>query len=261
MASRTSEGVTVTDSSSDVSVYVIRLADDAMVLGQRLCEWTSHGPTLEEDIATSNIALDYLGRARMLYAYAAQLTASDEDSLAFLRDAREFTNLLMHELPRGDYAFTTVRQFFIDTLDILYFEALVSSTDSRLAAIAEKTIKESRYHLRRSHDLMLRLGDGTNESKARMQSALTELWGYRQELFQMDDLEGRLLEAGVAVDRQALKDAWSQSVRECLSEAQLQVPAGEWQVSGGRSGNHSEHLGHMLDEMQCLHRSHPGAIW
>lgn len=246
---------------SDLNVYVLRLADDALVLGQRLCEWTSRGPTLEEDIATSNIALDYLGRARMLYAYAGQLTASDEDSLAFLRDAREFTNLLMHELPRGDYAFTTVRQFFIDTFDILYFEALAHSTDSRLAAIAAKTIKESRYHLRRSHDLMLRLGDGTDESNARMQTALEELWGYRQEFFQMDDLENRLTKTGVAVDRLALEDAWSISIRSCLAEAKLQVPDSEWQVSGGRSGNHSEHLGHMLDEMQCLHRSHPGAIW
>ncbi|MFK8029600.1 MAG: 1,2-phenylacetyl-CoA epoxidase subunit PaaC [Gammaproteobacteria bacterium] len=247
--------------ATDIDHYIIRLADDALVLGQRLSEWTSNGPTLEEDIAMSNIALDFLGRARMLYAYTAERTNTTEDALAFLRGVREYTNLLICELPRGDYAFTTVRQYFIDCFDVLYFEALCQSNDNQLAAIAAKTLKESRYHKRRSHDLMVRLGDGTQESKARMQAALNELWGYRHEMFMMDELESSLALKHIAVDRNKLESEWSNQILVCLNEAGLHVPETDWQVSGGRQGVHSEHLGPMLDEMQCLHRSHPGVIW
>ena len=250
-----------TSQHNDIDQYVLRLADDALVLGQRLSEWTSNAPTLEEDIAMSNIALDFLGRARMLYAYTAERTDTTEDALAFLRGVREYTNLLICELPRGDYAFTAVRQYFIDCFDVLYFTALCQSGDHQLAAIAAKTLKESRYHKRRSHDLMLRLGDGTDESKARMQTALNELWGYRHEIFMMDDLESSLVEKGVAVDRSALEQDWMGQIVACLDEAELAVPETDWQVSGGRQGVHSEHLGPMLDVMQCLHRSHPGVQW
>ena len=244
-----------------LATFVLRLADDAMVLGQRLAEWTSNGPTLEEDIANSNIALDYLGRARMLYAYAGELTGKTEDDLAFLRGAREYSNLLMHELPKGDYAFTMTRQYFIDCFDLLYFQNLAASSDQRLASIAAKTVKECAYHLRRSEDMMLRLGGGTEESNQRMQTALNELWGYRHELFLQDELESGLVKAGVAVDREALLETWRQQVLACIAEATLSVPEKDWQVVGGRAGVHSEHLGHMLDDMQCLRRSHPGAQW
>ena len=246
---------------TNLSTYVLRLADDAMVLGQRISEWTSNSPNLEEDIANSNVALDYLGRARMLYAYAATLLDTTEDDLAFMRGAREYTNLLMHELPRGDYAFSTVRQFFIDSFDELYFDQLIHSADVQLAGIAAKTVKECRYHIRRSRDLMVRLGDGTEESHTRMQTALNELWGYRHELFMDDALETQLKEQGIAITRSDLLEAWNASIKSCLSEATLSIPETDWTVEGGRAGVHSEHLGHMLDDMQCLHRSHPGAQW
>jgi len=246
---------------SKLSTYVLRLADDAMVLGQRISEWTSNSPNLEEDIANSNVALDYLGRARMLYAYAATMLDTTEDELAFMRDARAYTNLLMHELPKGDYAFSTVRQFFIDSFDVLFFEQLVNSSDVQLAAIAAKTVKECQYHLRRSRDLMVRLGDGTEESHQRMQAALDELWGYRHELFIDDDLETDLQQQGIAINRAALQPSWDTAINDCLAEATLSIPEADWTVVGGRSGVHSEHLGHMLDDMQCLHRSHPGVTW
>ncbi len=251
----------MTNPTDDLPRYLLRLADDALVLGQRLSEWTSRAPTLEEDIATSNIALDFLGRARMLYSYAGRFTNTSEDDFAFLRDARQFSNLLIYELPRGDYAFTATRQYFVDVFDQLYFALLAQSADRDLAAIAAKSVKEVGYHLRRSRDLLVRLGDGTEESHKRMQVALDELWGYRSELFAMDALETRLHHDGIAVDRSALEDEWLLQVQTDLDEATLLLPEGEWQVSGGREGNHSEHLGHMLDEMQCLHRSHPGAEW
>ncbi len=246
---------------SNLSTYVLRLADDAMVLGQRISEWTSNSPNLEEDIANSNVALDYLGRARMLYAYAATMLNTTEDELAFMRDARQYTNLLMHELPKGDYAFSTVRQFFIDSFDVLYFEQLVNSSDAQLAAIAAKTLKECRYHVRRSRDLMVRLGDGTEESHTRMQTALNELWGYRHELFMDDELETELQQQGIAITRTDLQQAWDAAINDCLAEATLSIPETDWTVTGGRAGVHSEHLGHMLDDMQCLHRSYPGVTW
>ncbi len=245
----------------NLSTYVLRLADDAMVLGQRISEWTSNSPNLEEDIANSNVALDYLGRARMLYAYAATMLNTTEDDLAFMRDARQYTNLLMHELPKGDYAFSTVRQFFIDSFDVLYFEQLIHSGDAQLAAIAAKTFKECQYHVRRSRDLMVRLGDGTDESNSRMQTALDELWGYRHELFMDDELETELQQQGVAITRADLQPKWDAAIQDCLTEATLSIPEADWTVSGGRAGVHSEHLGHMLDDMQCLHRSHPGVTW
>lgn len=241
--------------------FVIRLADDALVLGQRLAEWTSNGPSLEEDIAIANISLDFLGRARMLYAYAGELLDKHEDELAFLRSEREYTNLLINELPRGDYAFTTLRQFFVDSFDVLYLDALTHSSDVRLAAIAAKAVKEARYHLRRSRDLTIRLGDGTAESRQRMQSALEEIWGYRQEMFIMDPLETQMAEQGIAPDRAVLEALWQDQVDDVLKLATLDLPDAEWQVEGGRAGVHTEHLGHLLAEMQSLHRAHPGAQW
>ena len=243
--------------------YAIRLGDDALVLGHRLSEWCSNGPFLEEDLALTNVALDFIGRARMFYSYAAELAAdgSTEDTYAYTRDCREFSNLLIHELPRGDFAFSMARQYLVDVYNLAYMEALRTSADGTLAAIADKAVKESRYHLRRSHDWMLRLGDGTDESRQRLQRAVDELWGYTPELFALDALEQGLVAAGIGVDAATLRAAWEQAVSATLAEATLQQPAGDWEVSGGRRGIHTESLGHMLSELQFMQRAYPGLRW
>jgi len=249
--------------TDDLKEYVIGLADDALTLGHRLSEWSSNAPFLEEDLALSNVALDFIGRARMFYQLAAELAddGSTEDDYAFLRDCREYRNLLIYELPRGDFAMTCARQFLIDQFNVLFLERLCESAEARLAAIAAKSLKESRYHLRRSREWMLRLGDGTDESHARLQQSLEQIWGYTPEMFAMGALEQRLLQAGVAVDRAALRAPWSSAVESVLSEATLSVPACDWEVSGGREGLHTEHLGFMLAEMQFLQRAYPGQQW
>jgi ring-1,2-phenylacetyl-CoA epoxidase subunit PaaC len=243
--------------------YAIRLGDDAVVLGHRLSEWCSFGPFLEEDLALTNVALDFIGRARMFYSYAAELAddGSTEDTYAYTRDNREFSNLLICELKNGDFAFTMARQYLIDQYSLAYMEALEKSGDDTLAAIAAKAVKESRYHLRRSRDWMLRLGDGTGESHARMQRALDDIWGYTHELFEMDELEQTLAEAGIGVDAAALKPGWEQAVRTTLAEATLAEPGEDWAVRGGRQGLHTEALGHMLSDMQFVQRAYPGLQW
>ncbi len=247
----------------DTLEYAQRLGDDAVVLGHRLSEWCSNAPFLEEDLALANTALDFIGRARMYYGYAAELAddGRTEDDFAYLRDQRDYRNLLLHELPRGDFAFTQARQYFIDVYNLLFLEELQQSADERLAAIAAKAVKESRYHLRRSRDWMLRLGDGTEESHRRTQTAVDNLWGYTHELFELDPLEQRLVDAGVAVDVAALRDPWREQVSTLLDEATLQQPADDWAVRGGREGYHTENLGHLLTEMQALHRAYPGCSW
>jgi ring-1,2-phenylacetyl-CoA epoxidase subunit PaaC len=243
--------------------YVLGLADDSVVLGQRLAEWCRNGPFLEEDLALSNVALDYIGRARLFYSYAAELEGQgrSEDDLAFLRDCREYRNLLITELPRGDFAFTMARQLVLDVFYSAFLERLLQSADRMLADIAAKAAKETRYHLRRSHDWVLRLGDGTEESHARMQNALDGLWDYTDELFQMDEDEQRLVEAGVAVDRGALRDDWNRGMDAILEEATLARPEAQRALGGGRSGFHTEHLGYLLAEMQFLQRAYPGLQW
>jgi ring-1,2-phenylacetyl-CoA epoxidase subunit PaaC len=250
-------------SKDAIKQYAIRLGDDAVVLGHRLSEWCSYGPFLEEDLALTNVALDFIGRARMFYSYAAELAddGSTEDTYAYTRDNREFSNLLIHELKNGDFAFTMARQYFIDVYSLAYMEALLDSSDETLAAIAAKAVKESRYHLRRSHDWMLRLGDGTEESRERMQRAVEDLWGYIPEMFEMDELEQELAQAGIGVDAAALKDQWERTVRATLAEATLEEPAGDWSVRGGRQGIHTEALGHMLSDMQFVQRAYPGLQW
>ncbi|MEX2524310.1 MAG: 1,2-phenylacetyl-CoA epoxidase subunit PaaC [Gammaproteobacteria bacterium] len=243
--------------------YVLALGDDSLVLGQRLAEWCRNGPFLEEDLALSNVALDYIGRARLFYGYAAELEGEgrSEDDLAFLRDCREFRNFLITELPRGDFAFTTVRQLFLDVFFRDFLEGLLESSDTMLADIAAKAIKETRYHLRRSHDWALRLGDGTEESHARMQAAVDELWGYTCELFEMDEAEQQLVQAGIAVDRARLRDRWFNTVTGILDEATLTKPRDDWSIGGGRGGIHTEHLGYLLAEMQFMQRAYPGLQW
>lgn len=243
--------------------YATRLGDDSVVLGHRISEWTSKAPFLEEDIALSNVALDYLGRARMYYSYAAELAGNGktEDDFAYTRDMREFRNLLIHELPRGDFAYTMVRQLFVDVFNTYYLLELAKSSDNTLAAIAQKAIKETRYHLRRSHEWALRLGDGTEESHRRMQRAVESLWGYTHELFDMNPLEEQLANAGIGVHNPALRPAWLAQVSAILTEASLSVPQDTWAVRGGRVGYHTENLGHLLTDMQFLHRAYPGCQW
>lgn len=252
-----------TSSKQAITQYAVRLGDDALVLGHRLSEWCSNAPFLEEDLALTNVSLDFIGRARMLYGYAAELTGGDctEDSFAYLRDCREFGNLLIHELPRGDFAFSMARQYLVDEYNLLYMEQLRNSADATLAAIAAKAVKETRYHLRRSRDWMLRLGDGTQESHTRLQSALDDLWGYTPELFELDALEQGLVEAGMAVDSAALKPAWDKSVTATFTEATIVLPTSTWQVKGGRQGIHTESLGHLLSELQFVQRAYPGLEW
>lgn len=243
--------------------YCVALGDDALILGQRIAEWVSNAPSLEEELALANVALDHIGRARMFYAHASALAADgrDEDHFAFGRDCREFTNLLINELPRGDFAFTMTRQFLIDAFNVPYLTALTGSSDAGIAAIAAKAVKESNYHLRRSGDWMLRLGDGTAESHTRAQNALDALWGYTHELFEPAPGEHALAAAGVVPDRAGLKICWREDVGRTLQQATLRRPDDTWQVGGGRKGVHTEHLGHLLAEMQFMQRAYPGQRW
>jgi ring-1,2-phenylacetyl-CoA epoxidase subunit PaaC len=249
--------------ANPVEAYAVRLGDDALVLGHRLSEWASNAPFLEEELALANTALDYIGRARMFYSYAAQLRndGTTEDHYAYLRDCRDYTNLLIHELPRGDFAFTMARQFMLDVFNLAYLGQLQGSGDAALAGIAGKAVKESTYHLRRSEDWMVRLGQGTQESLQRLQHAVEELWGFTPELFGMDELESALAQQGVAVDRATLRADWERKVRATLEAAGATIPEPSWQVDGGRLGVHTEHLGHLLSDLQFLQRAYPGLAW
>jgi ring-1,2-phenylacetyl-CoA epoxidase subunit PaaC len=249
--------------NDDLLAYIVALGDDALILGQRIAEWVSNAPSLEEELALANVALDHIGRARMFYGHASSLVADgrDEDDYAFGRDCREFTNLLINELPRGDFAFTMTRQFLVDAFNVPYLAALAESTNSGIAAIAAKAVKESHYHLRRSRDWMLRLGDGSIESHVRTQNALDAIWGYTHELFEPAAGEVALVAAGVVPDRAGLKACWRQDVDRTLTHATLERPDDTWHVGGGRAGVHTEHLGHLLAEMQFMQRAYPGQRW
>lgn len=243
--------------------YVLRLGDNALVLGQRLSEWCGHSPFLEEDIAMANTALDHIGRARMLLSHAGAIEGRgrDEDALAYLRDEREFGNFLVCELPNGDYAFTLVRQYLLDVYHQLLFEALTASADEELAAIAAKAVKEAAYHARRSGDWVLRFGDGTDESQARAQAALDELWSYTGELCTPDAVDEAMQAAGIAPDLEQLAARWREIVEAHLAAATLSVPPADWQAGGGREGLHTEHMGRLLAEMQFVQRAYPGLNW
>ena len=246
-----------------VKEYVVRLGDDALILGHRLSEWCRNAPFLEEDLALSNVALDFIGRARMFYTYAAELSGQDvtEDTFAYQRDCRDFKNHLIHELPRGDFAFTMVRQYFVDVYSLAFMASLLESNDSRLAAIAGKAIKESEYHLRRSEEWMMRLGESTQESHRRLQSAVDELWRFTGELFDQDSPERELVSNGVAVDTRALEAEWNQTITATMSKISIEIPKDELQVTGGREGKHTEFLGFILSELQFLQRANPGLEW
>jgi ring-1,2-phenylacetyl-CoA epoxidase subunit PaaC len=254
---------TIAAADAPLVQYTLRLADNALVLGHRLSQWCGHAPTLEEDIALANMALDLIGQARLLYAYAAEVEGEgrDEDQLAYLRDAGQYRNLLLTEQPNGDFAFTIARQSLYSAFAVPFWRALAGSRDETLAAIAAKAEKETAYHLRHCAEWLIRLGDGTAESHTRAQDALDELWPYTGELFEADAVERGLIERGVAVDPQALRAEWDETVETVLAEAMLRRPADGWMQSGGRSGRHSEHLGHLLAELQFLQRAYPGAKW
>lgn len=243
--------------------YTLRLADSALILGHRLSEWLGHAPLLEEDLALGNIALDLIGEARALYAYAGTVEGQgrDEDALAYKRDAGQFRNLLLVEQPNGDFAVTITRQLLYSAFAHPFWRALAQSRDATLAAIAAKAEKESAYHLRHAGEWLIRLGDGTAESHGRAQRALDALWPYAGELFETDAVEAALIAEGIAVDPAALRPDWERTVQAILAEATLAAPAGTWMQSGGRSGRHSEHLGHLLASMQFLQRAYPGASW
>jgi len=247
--------------------YLLRLADNGLVLAQRLSEWVGKGPILEEDIATTNVGLDLLGQARMWFAYASEVEKSTggrgrgEDEFAYLRDGHEFRNLLLVEQPNGSYADTIARQFLFDRWHVLMLRALMDSSDARIAAIAGKALKEAAYHVERSSDWVIRLGDGTEESHRRMQDAIDELWRFTGEMFTPDATELALAERGIAADVRRLREPWDETVNAVLAEATLVRPADGWSHTGGKQGVHTEHLGHMLAEMQFLQRAYPGAQW
>jgi ring-1,2-phenylacetyl-CoA epoxidase subunit PaaC len=242
--------------------YLLRLGDDRLVLGHRLSEWCGHGPVLEEDIALANVALDLIGQATHFLKLAGQVEGEgrDEDALAYLRDAIDYRNVKLVELPNGDFGRTIVRQFLFDAWSVLLLEKLQGAAHAELAGIAAKAYKEARYHVRHSGEWVLRLGDGTEESHRRAQTAVDELWPYTGELFAADEVD-RALAGTVAPDPAALKPAWGDLVSDVVRRATLTLPADGYMHSGGRQGRHSEHLGHLLDEMQILARSHPGAKW
>ena len=250
-------------SETPLVLYLLRRADDALILGHRLSEWCGHAPMLEEDMALANMGLDLLGQARELYSYAASVEANgnDEDKFAYLRDVRQYRNLLLVEQPNGDFARTLARQFFYSAFADLYWRAMMGSSDATLAAIAAKSEKESAYHLRHSSEWMLRLGDGTEESHRRAQTAIDDLWAFTGEMFAVDDSERALIEAGVAVDPVTLKPQWLKTISGVVNEATLTLPKTDWMQQGGRSGRHSEHLGHLLSELQSMQRTFPGAAW
>jgi ring-1,2-phenylacetyl-CoA epoxidase subunit PaaC len=218
---------------------------------------------LEEDMALSNIALDLLGQARELYSYAAKVEGkdNDEDKFAYLRDVRQYRNLLLVEQPNGDFAHTLVRQFFYSAFADLYWRAMMKSADATLAAIAAKSEKESAYHLRHCSEWIVRLGDGTEESHGRTQTGIDHLWAFTGEMFATDDSERGLIDDGVATDPATLRQQWLKTVSAVVSEATLDLPKNDWMQLGGRSGRHSEHLGHLLSELQSMQRSFPGATW
>src|SRR3954454_23568535 len=241
-------------SETPLVLYVLRRADDALILGHRLSEWCGHAPMMEEDMALANMGLDLLGQAREFYSYAATVEGADndEDKFAYLRDVRQYRNLLLLEQPNGDFARTMVRQFFYSSFADLYWRGMIKSADATLAAIAAKSEKESAYHLRHSSEWMVRLGDGTEESRRRAQAAIDDLWSFTGEMFGVDDIERPLIAAGIAVDPASLREQWLGTLSRVIGQATLALPQSEWMQQGGRKGRHSEHLGHLLSELQSL---------
>ena len=250
-------------SAAALLAYTLRLGDNALILGQRMVEVVAAYPELEEELANANFALDYLGQARMFYTYAGELEGKgrDEDDFAFLRDEREYRNVLMLEQPNGHFGDSIVKLFLFESFYLLQLESLVSCGDKRVAEIAARAEKEIRYHLRHNAQWLIRLGDGTEESHAKVQASIENLWRYTGELFAPDEVD-RAFEADFnGPDLVAIHEKWKANVAAVLDEATLVQPEDGWMASGGKAGRHTEHLGYMIAEMQYLQRTHPGAEW
>lgn len=243
--------------------YLLRLGDDSLIVGHRLSEWCGHGPILEEDIAMTNLSLDFIGQATSIFNYAGEVEGKGRsaDDLAFLRFDREYKNLLLLEQPNGDFGMTMMKQFLFDSYRKPLFERLVNSSDETIAAIAAKSLKETKYHLKHSSEWIIRLGDGTEESHNRVQESLDTLWRYTSELFYTDAVDSELEASGVIPSMEGLKDEWTSYVNEVLSQATLTIPSNNWEQKGGRKGMHSEHLGYILAELQYMQRAYPGMEW
>ncbi|TYP94730.1 ring-1,2-phenylacetyl-CoA epoxidase subunit PaaC [Fodinibius salinus] len=244
--------------------YLVRLADDRLILGHRLSEWCGHGPILEEDIALANIALDYIGHAASLYEYAVEIEdeGRHRDDLVYFRNDPEYTNLKITELPKGDFGFTIARQFLFSAFSFYLYQILADADDEQFSGMAAKHLKEVKYHLRHSREWVLRLGDGTEESHQRIQDAFDEIWTYTGALFYQDEIDDLLQDEEIAADTKSFKTDWKNLVSDTLKEATLEVPDfDQYMAEGGRKGLHTEHLGHLLAEMQHLRRSYPDANW
>lgn len=243
--------------------YIFSIADNSLILGQRLGELCGHGPSLETDIAMTNISLDLFGQVRSYYQYAAKLIGDDatEDTIAFLRKERDYKNVLLVEQPNRDFAYSIGRQFLFDVYHLLLLQELQNSSDATLSAIAKKSIKEVSYHTRFSSDWIRRLGDGTEESHNRIQTALNDLWVFTEELFHQTDAEKAMVLEGIGVDVSQLKEAFYKKVSAILEESTLQTPAIEYFQKGGKQGIHSEHMGYILTELQYMQRTYPNMTW
>ena len=243
--------------------YILGIADNSLILGQRLSELCGHGPSLETDIALTNISLDLFGQVRSYFQYAAEIQGQNasEDSFAFLRKEHQYTNVLLVEQPNTDFAYVIARQFLFDVYHQLMLEKLQSSKDETLAAIAHKSIKEVNYHVRFSSDWIRRLGDGTEESHARVQQAINDLWIFTDELFHLTDADHAMIESAVGVDVSSLKETYYNNVKQILIESTIEIPQVEYFQKGGKRGVHSEHMGYILTEMQFMQRTYPNMIW
>jgi len=242
--------------------YCLRLGDNSLILGHRLSEYCSKGPFLEEDLAISNVGLDLLGQAESFLKYAAELSGEgDADTLTFRRKEMEYLNVKLTEMPNTDFAYIMARQFYMDVFNFHLYTEMKNSSDSTLQAVAEKSLKEVTYHLRRSAEWIRRLGDGTEESHARIQTAINDLWLYAGELFEMDEVEEELQSKGITPDMKVIKDQWHKMVNQVFNEASLVAPENDFAHSGGRNGYHTEHMGYILADMQYLNRTYPDAKW
>ena len=255
--------VALDDKNSGLFKFLLQMGDNCLILAQRNSEWCGHGPALEEDIAVANISLDLIGQTQLWLGLAGEIEGAGRsaDDLAYLRDAFDFRNLLLLERPNEDFGLTLMRQFLFDAWHLPMLKGLMESTYKRIAEIAEKCVKEVAYHLERSTDLIIRLGDGSTESHRRMQTSLDELWSYTGEMLDFDDLDSSLLSTGVVPEAETIADAWKTHVTSALKQATLRVPDSDFVRRGGKDGIHSEHLGFLLAEMQFLQRAYPGASW
>lgn len=243
--------------------YCVRIGDNNLILGQRLAEWCSFGPILEEDLAMTNISLDCFGQAEFMYEYAAELEANGRcgDDIAFRRNEREYYNNLLVEQPNGDFAVTMIRQLLYSAFAKYFYEALSASNDERLSALAARALKEAKYHYRHSSEWVIRLGNGTDESLLRVQNAINELWRFTGNLFEMNQTDHALLELGIAADLNDVNEKWKVDVGGVLLASNITIPENTFMHKGGTDGMHTEHLGHILCEMQYLQRAYPDAKW